>query len=61
MLKTLMLVGADNKPEITVGINIDNESFISGIIIGALATLVIVGIIKFIKMILSYNENENDN
>ena len=61
MLKTLMLVGIDNKPEITVGINIDNESFISGIIIGALATLVIIGIIKFIKMILSYNENENDN
>ena len=60
MLKTLLLVGGDNKPEITVGVNIDNESFISGIVIGVLATIVIIGIIKFIKMIANYNEDEKE-
>ena len=60
MLKTLMLVGIDNKPEITVGVNIDSEAFISGIVIGVLATLVIIGIIKFIKTIANYNEDEKE-
>ena len=60
MLKTLLLVGIDNKPEITVGVNIDSEAFISGIVIGVLATLVIIGIIKFIKTIANYNEDEKE-
>ena len=56
------MVGIDNQPELTVGIQIDKDSLILGIIIGAICILVIQkiikGIVNFIKD--KINEQESD-
>ena len=49
----------DNIPDgYAGGIEVDKDSFILGIILGVLATLIVVGIIKFIIFYIKSNKEE---